>query len=359
MTNEIHPQFKLNGIHFSKEGLKEVGYSLVKEGDPYEHAIGDFLLDWCNETPHISVRTSGSTGKPKQILLKKQHMVNSALATSKFFGLRPGDKALHCLPAEFIAGKMMLVRAMVLGLELDYLQPSSNPLELLSKRYDFCAMVPIQVANSLKKLNNIKTLIVGGAPISNALRTKLRSVDCEIYETYGMTETITHIAARKMGNIRSTEADAHFKVLPEINISQDKRSCLIIDAPHICEEIIMTNDVVRLISKNEFEWLGRYDNIINSGGIKLFPEQIESKLEETIPKPFFVTGLPDEDLGEKLVLIVEGVHDTQKLDRKLKELSNLEKFEVPKEIYGVPEFVFTPNNKIARKKTVQIALDRM
>ncbi len=353
MAIEIHRQFKLNGIHFSKEGLKEVGYSLVKEGDSYEHAIGDFLLDWCNDAPEIAVKTSGSTGKPKQIRLKKQYMVNSALATGEFFGLRPGDRTLHCLPTDFIAGKMMLVRATVLGLELDYVEPSSNPLELVSKTYDFCAMVPIQVGNSLKKLNQVKTLIIGGAPVSNTLKAKFQNIDCQIFETYGMTETITHIAIKKINNVKSTKVDTYFETLPQVDITKDKRNCLVIGAPHLSDSTIVTNDVVQLISENEFQWLGRYDNIINSGGVKLYPEQIESKLEKIIPNRFFVTGLPDEDLGKRLVLLIEGKVYKKELLNEMQKSKELQKFEIPKEIFSVSEFTETTSGKIDRIKTLR------
>jgi len=366
MLIEIHHQFKLNGISFDKEDLREVGYSLVKEGDAHEHAMGDFLLDWCNDATTVLVKTSGSTGQPKQLSLQKQHMINSAIATGAFFNLQAGDSALNCLPVDFIAGKMMLVRAMVLGLELDYVEPNSSPLDFVSKTYDFCAMVPLQVYNSLTKLNQIKTLIVGGAPISHKLKKQVQGKKTRIYETYGMTETITHIAVK---NINSGGSSSHpepvegavetsFKTLPGVTVSKDNRDCLIIDAPHISDNPFVTNDIVELVSDTEFEWLGRFDNVINSGGIKLIPEQIEAKLAAAIENRFFVTGLPDEKLGERLVMVVEGSIDENKLSQKLKSTPALEKFEVPKEIYQVSALVVTKNEKILRKETMQRILAR-
>lgn len=352
--SDIHFRFKFNGFHPSIDELKEIGYSLIKEGVLFEQAIGDFLLDWLDEKPVIEVKTSGSTGRPKSILLKKSQMVNSALATGDFFGLSPGDSALLCLPCDFIAGKMMLVRSMVLGLELDYVEPSSNPLEYNSNSYDFCAMVPLQLKKSLGKLKQIRTLLVGGASVSNALEKKVEPESTTIFETYGMTETITHVAVRKIHPIPPSVVETFFKTLPGITISTDSRDCLVIDAPDVCDNKVVTNDLADLVSETEFKWLGRYDNIINSGGIKLIPEQIEAKLAQIITKRFFVAGLPDEKLGQKLVLVVEGEMDTNNLLQEIISSSVLNKFEVPKAIYAVSKFSETDNRKILRHETLKI-----
>ncbi len=360
----LHKDFRLNGLSYSKEELKDLGHGFVKEGLEHEQAIGNFLLDWSDANETIGVDTSGSTGKPKRILLKKEYMVNSAIATGDFFDLNPGDKTLLCLPADFIAGKMMLVRAMVLGLELDCAEPSSDPLKSISKKYDFCAMVPLQVENSLKEIDHIKILIVGGAAISGTLKDKLRDISCEVFETYGMTETITHVALRKVNHgtassnpstaLRTGSVENSFRALPDLVFSKDKRDCLVINASKISDGPIKTNDVVNLISETEFEWLGRHDNVINSGGIKLVPEQIEAKLARLISKPFFVAGLPDEKLGQKLVLIVEGVADKDVVFQNLTELHSLNKYEVPKEIIWLPKFILTQNGKIRRKENTNL-----
>lgn len=344
----VHPYFKLNGFPLLKEELTEVAYSLVKEGEPYEIAIGDFLLDWLNEKDTITVRTSGSTGTPKKLELRKQQMVNSALATGAFFELNYRNKVLLCLPTEFIAGKMMLVRAMVLGWELDYVPPSLNPLLGIEKHYDFVAMVPLQLQNSLEKLHLIKAMIVGGAPVPLGLRKKLAHVSTSVYETFGMTETITHIALKKI----SGKIVPYFKTLPTISVSKDTRDCLIINAPEIADKPIITNDVVHLITDTEFEWLGRYDTLINSGGIKLHPEAIEQKLEPLISGRYFVAGLPDPELGQKMVLFLEGKEDDNLLAR-LKALGTFQKFEIPREVHGVAEFVVSGNGKIQRAATIQ------
>ena len=362
MPIKIHTRFKLNGISLSNKELKEVGNSLVKEGMPFEQGIGDFLLDWLSRKSTISVHTSGSTGTPKPIVLRKEFMVNSALATGNFFDLKAGSTALLCLPIEYIAAKMMLVRAMVLGLQLDYVQASSSPLDSSSKTYDFCAMVPLQLENSVEQIHRIKKLIVGGAAMSPTLRQMVQDKSTQIFETYGMTETMTHIAAKKI-TVRSktietatqspmNTSECQFKTLPNVTVSVDKRNCLVIKAPNIGIAAVVTNDVVRLISETEFEWLGRYDNIVNSGGIKLMPEQIEAKLTTIIDACFFVIGMPDERLGEKLVLVIEGKVDKNRLLEKIKTIGTLSTFEVPKEVISVPEFEKTKNGKILRKRTL-------
>lgn len=349
---KIHDYFRLNGIHYSREELKEVAYSLIKEGETFEKSIGDFLLDWLSENPTVQVQTSGSTGKPKKIQLQKRHLVNSAKATGAFFGLSPGSSALLCLPTDFIAGKMMLVRAMVLGLELDYMAPSTNPLQSSIKLYDFSAMVPLQVENSLEKLSLIKTLIIGGAAVSNTLKKVINEKvkHTEIYETYGMTETITHIAVKKIHPPESEKQN--FKTLPEVRISINDKNCLVIDAPKISKNPFITKDVVNLISDTEFKWLGRYDNIINSGGVKLFPEQIETKLAVLIDSRFFVGGLPDEKFGQKLILVLQGEVVIDDLSKKIASLPSLEKYEIPKAIYSLPAFIETETGKIRRKQTL-------
>ncbi len=346
----VHPQFKLNGIPLDEETLGEVAYSWVKEGKDFEIHAGDFLLDWLSASDTLFVKTSGSTGKPKNIPLKKSAMINSALATGQYFDLQPEDTALLCLSTQHIAGKMMLVRAMVLGLHLDVIVPSSFPMERTKGKYDFAAMVPLQVQNSLDDIGQIKTLIVGGAPISNSLSKHLSNQSTSVYETYGMTETMTHIAVKRVSGQNGKGMKGCFETLPGVGISKDERGCLTIQAPRIMDAVIITNDLVDIVDENHFKWLGRYDNVINSGGVKLIPEQIEEKLSVLVENRFFVTGIPDDDLGEQLVLFIEGIREQgQVLSKKIKELGTLEKFEVPKQIFYVKNFLETPSGKVQRQ----------
>ena len=341
----IHNRFKINDFHFDKEALFQLAYSLIKEGKEHEIDLGVFLLDWLDDKETIELTTSGTTGVPKVITIKKQSMVHSAIATGNFFNLHPQDKALLCLPARYIAGKMMIVRAMMLGLELDIMVPSSHLDDLLPhKAYDFVAIVPLQAENSLDKLHQFKKIIIGGAKVSDDLASKLKNIKSDIYETYGMTETITHIAAKKIG-------EEYFNVLEHVSISNDERNCLVIDAQSVSDEKVITNDIVEILNEKQFKWIGRYDNVINSGGIKLFPEQIEAKLASKIGNRFFITSLPDDVLGSKVVLIIEG--SEQVIDTTI--FNSLDKFEKPKEILFVSEFVETDTKKINRIKTLNFS----
>ncbi|MCA6422765.1 MAG: AMP-binding protein [Flavobacterium sp.] len=337
----VHNQFKLNGFHLDREDLCRVAYSFIKEGEDFEKPVGDFLLDWFDSKDYIEMFTSGSTGKPKTVVVKKQAMVNSAIATGDFFDLKPGNSALQCLPVKYVAGKMMLVRAMILGLDLEFVAPSSHPMRNNEIDFDFVAMVPLQAQNSIQELKKVKKLIIGGAAVNKTLEKQLLKLKTEVFETYGMTETITHIAARKLG-------EKAFTVLPDVTVSYDDRNCLVIHAPKISDEVIITNDIVELVNENQFIFLGRIDNMINSGGIKLIPEQIENKLMSKIQQRFFIASKPDNELGEKLVLVIEG--DKVEFDHSIYE--DLDKYEKPKEILFISKFKETATGKIMRKETL-------
>jgi O-succinylbenzoic acid--CoA ligase len=346
---KVHVKFKLDNVSYNHEDLMEVAYSYVKEGFSYQQELGNFLLDWLDDKDYMMVKTSGSTGKPKTLKIKKQSMVNSAIATGDFFNIKPGSKVLHCLPSNFIAGKMMIVRAIVLGLELDMVEPSSFPLIDYEKDYDFCAFTPMQLKNFAKHLKSIKTVIVGGGQVSNPIKKSIQDKKPHVYETYGMTETVSHIAVKRLNNFEGSEVEAYFNTLPGIKISADDRGCLVIDAPLLSDNKIVTNDIVKIHSDTSFEWLGRFDNVINSGGIKLFPETIEKKLQSKIDEEFFIAGKPDDTLGEKLVLILES--DKNDLDTSI--FDELDKYEKPKEVITIAKFKETSSGKIHRKRTLE------
>ena len=353
IIDSLHPKFKLNGIDFKSET------EILRHANNHVKEIYPFLASWFDESDFIKVQTSGSTGKPKIIQLKKEFMVNSAKATGSFFDLGERTTALLCLNVQFIAGKMMLVRAMVLGWELDIVTSNSNPLNNIEKEYDFSAMVPLQVNNSLHKISQIKKLIIGGGIISGELKNKIKLLTTGIYQTFGMTETITHIAVMPLNRSAGlTDENDYYQTLPFITISQDKRDCLTIDAPAITDKLVITNDIVDVLSETKFKWLGRVDLVINSGGIKLLPEQIEEKLENLIDQRFFVYGKADMVLGEKLILIVEGNEQVglmqEIVDFQMKNPTCLHKYEIPKEIYFVLKFVETDTKKIKRKEVIDI-----
>ncbi|WP_396178312.1 AMP-binding protein [Flavobacterium sp.] len=339
---DVHPKFKLNGRSLTKDDFYIVAYSFIKEGEDFEKPVGQFLLDWFDEKPYIEMHTSGSTGIPKLIRVNKQSMVNSALASGVFFDLQYGNKILNCLPMKYVAGKMMFVRSFVLGLHMDFVPPSLQPLKKLDDTYDFCAMVPLQAQNSLDELHLIKKLIVGGAKISTKLEKQLLGLKkTECYETFGMTETVSHIAAKRVG-------EKAFRLMPDVSIEKDDRNCLIIHAPLLTNEPIITNDLVEIVGGDQFKFLGRLDNVINSGGIKINPEQVEEKLADKISPRFMISGKPDNDLGEKLVLLIESEPFTIDSDM----FKGLDKFEKPKEIHFLKQFKDSLNGKILRRETL-------
>ncbi|WP_201288837.1 AMP-binding protein [Polaribacter septentrionalilitoris] len=345
--NSFHKDFKLNNNSFSSVD-ELLAFSCTISDEIYS-----FLNSWFSSSNTISVQTSGSTGIPKPILLKKQQMINSALATGDFFDTKENTLALLCLSPAYIAGKMMLVRAITLGWHLDVITPDANPLQNLDKYYDFTAMVPLQLKNSITYLSNVKKIIVGGGVVSNELQDQIQNTKCKVFATYGMTETITHIAIKPLNNqpdeMLSCGKKSFYEILPNIQIYKDKRDCLVIEAPKVSDEIIFTNDVVDLISDTKFEWLGRHDHVINSGGVKLYPEKIEEKLSKIISNRFFVAGIPDAVFGEKLIVIIEG----QEIDLDFNSV-NLSKFEKPKKVYFIQNFKETITKKIQRKKTLDL-----
>jgi len=349
-NNILHTDFMLNGNSFDSKK------DLLHFTEKHLNHIFLFLSDWFDGPDFVIVSTSGSTGKPKKIQLKKEFMVNSAKSTGHFFELDKATTALLCLPVQYIAGKMMLVRAMVLGWHLDVVEANSSPLKGIEKSYDFSAMVPLQLYNSLDNIDKINKLIVGGGVVSNELRLKILDLPTRIFATYGMTETITHIAIKPLNNAAGVNSDKdYYQILDGVSIHKDERNCLVIDAPKVSKDKIITNDLVEIISKNQFKWLGRVDHIINSGGIKLIPEQIEEKLSAIIKQRFFVAGIQDSILGEKLVLVIEIQNsklNIQDLTIKVDSLISLDKFEIPKEIYLIEQFVETETKKIQRQKTL-------
>ncbi len=319
--------------------------------DNYDEAIVPFLNEYFGDSDHISVSTSGSTGKPKNITLEKSKMKASAKATLSHFNLTEKQTILLCLPTQFIAGKMIWVRALEGGLNVLVAKPSSNPIRELNSKVDFAAMTPHQVSVCLEenpeKFDLIDQLIIGGGTVSNQLRTQLQALKTMCYATYGMTETITHVAVMKLNGADQSE---YYQAVGSTTFELGSRENLIIHAPHLSEDKIETQDVAHLIDSTTFEWLGRLDFVINSGGVKLFPEQIEKKLENVLKSNFFVWKKPDERLGEKLILVVEGKKN------QLPDLSTvLDRLELPKEIWFVDQFTVTKNGKLDRNRSFQSA----
>jgi O-succinylbenzoic acid--CoA ligase len=310
-----------------------------------------FLLDWNDDSQYIEVSTSGSTGKPKIIKIEKKKMIISAQKTIDLLKIPEKSKALLCLSPNTIAGKMMIVRAIVGNLELIIGEHSSNPLQNISEVINFTAMVPMQVANSLKffpeKLRSIDKIIIGGAPITSELENNLKHFNNELYQTFGMTETISHVALRKI----NSKINDYYEGIDGVIFSIEN-NLLNITYPEISEDIIKTNDVVELLSPKRFKWIGRADFSINTGGIKYLAEEIERKIQNIIPNSFFIAGIPDELLGEKIVLIIESNQPVQ--FRKKDFLNLISRFETPKFTITLPKFIKTNSGKINRIATLKL-----
>ncbi len=337
----------IEGLLFNIEKSDDI-YSFSSVLNSIDPGLVPFLLDWFSDSKSLKVSTSGSTGSPKIIELSKESMISSAQQTLAFFNLKPDQTALLCLPTQFIAGKMMVVRAIVGQLTLCCVSPSGNPLEKINFNIDFAACTPFQVSNILiehpKKINLITTLIIGGGAIDGLLMNKINEnwVTTACYSTFGMTETITHIALRK---VNGSDKESFFRTLPSVKVSKSTRDTLLISAPYIQSELIETNDTIDLMDEHSFIWKGRLDFVINSGGIKLFPEQMEEKIAPLLGAlHFYFSKETHPTLGEVPILYIES---------KPFELPNfktlLSKFEVPKKVYFVDYFDRTPTNKVIRK----------
>lgn len=310
-----------------------------------ESELAIFLQEWYSDSPSIKVRTSGSTGQPKEIQVEKKFLIASAKMTIKYFDLKENHTALLCLNTSSIAGKMMIIRAIVANMTLFVAPVSSNPLELLNVNIDFAAMVPLQAQQILldtpQKIDLIKILLIGGAAINSSLWEQLSEIPSKSYQSFGMTETYSHIALRII-----TKNEAPFEVLEGITIKADPT--LEISAPELGVQRLKTNDIIELTDPQHFYWKGRADFVINSGGVKLHPEQIEHKLGTLISQPFFSTGLDDPKWGQKHILCVEGAISINRF-----ELENtLDPYEIPKEIYFFKNFHYTHSGKIDRNRTL-------
>lgn len=322
----------------------------------WERDIYTFIQEWLNEKDCIVVNTSGSTGLPKPIELKKEWLIYSATQTCKFFNLTHQSTAILCLPAAYIAGKMMIVRAFVSGMNLITVEPTGNPLnnqsisKYVNQHYDFTAITPFQLAQSLESLKvnpTVKSIIVGGGEISHALENEIQSISVDIYATYGMTETSSHIALRK---VNGRDRDDFYTVIGETEIDIDSRGCLVISNPNLFDGMLITNDIVEIINPKKFRWLGRFDNVINSGGIKIMPEEVESKIGNLRPETMIITEINDVSLGKAIVLVIETdeIIEKERLELLSRIKSLVGPYSCPKHIYAINSIPRTLNGKVNR-----------
>ncbi|WP_185850167.1 AMP-binding protein [Blattabacterium cuenoti] len=326
---------------------------LIEKDSPlyWKNMIFSFLKNWYNNNPFLTIFTSGTTGMPKKVILYKKHMYNRAVSTVEFLNLKKiGTRGFLCLSPNFIASKMFLVRAIIFKWKIYCVPPSSNPLKGIKEFFDISSMIPMQVKFSLesKHIENIKILLIGGSYISENLEEKLQNISTICYATYGMTETYGHIAIRK---INGSNKSFLYKSFKDINIDVDNRNCLRIFLEK--KYVVQTNDIVYLISKNSFFWKGRYDNIINSGGIKIIPELLEKRINPFIPfyRRFFISSISDEVFGEKIILIIEGSPISIKIPEQI--FCGEKKFYKPKNIFFISTFTENSFGKIRRKETTK------
>ena len=321
-------------------------------------SLDEFLEEWNNPSPYVHVQTSGSTGAPKPMLVEKQRMLNSARITCDFLGLREGDTALLCMSLDYIAGKMMVVRSTERGLKLTTVAPSGHPLSTPHSPLDFAAMVPMQVYNSLQvpeekeRLMQIRHLIIGGGAIDDALAAALRTFPNHVWSTYGMTETLSHIALRRLNG---PEASEWYTPFPSVKVSLNEDHCLVIDAPLVCATRLVTNDIAELSSGSvpsmKFRILGRKDNVICSGGIKIQIETLERQLRPHLQAPFLITKRPDAKFGEVVVLLTEGtVPEAKEVCLRI-----LPKYHQPRVYLHVDQIPLTATGKPARQQAEQLA----
>lgn len=337
---------------------------LKADTQDWEKSIWQFVSDWFNPSVSIiKIFTSGSTGAPKQIEHSKQAMLNSARITCQALQLQKRNTALLCLPSNKIGGMMMLVRSIECKMDLYCIKPNTTPLNDLSDeiKFDFAAFTPMQLHSAIKNYDHFKRaeqidkIILGGENINAELLQIIKRLANKVYSTFGMTETISHIALKKLNGLN---ADKHYKALDGIKIFSSKNNCLVIEAPVLNQPHLITNDVVRIISEKEFDWLGRIDNVINSGGVKIHPEEIEQALQGHIQPAFFVGAIANEKTGEQLVLAIEMNTPNEKDKEELKEAFNsLAKLHRPKVVLLFNQFIRTTNGKIKRKESLQSSFE--
>ena len=356
--------------------------------------LEDFYSEWNNDSDRVLVHTSGSTGKPKPMMVEKKRMLNSARITCDFLGLKPGDSALLCMSLDYIAGKMVVVRSIARHLHLISVSPSGHPLKDINLKdangkdvngeITFAAMVPMQVYNTLQvpeereRLTHVRHLIIGGGAIDASLEKELQSLpgNIAIWSTYGMTETLSHIALRR---INGDEASEWYQPFDSVKISQTNEGCLVIDAPLVCAETLVTNDIVEIepyiynkvenheevenhnkVEKLRFRIKGRKDNVICSGGIKIQIEEVEALLKPHLEKPFMIAKKKDEKFGEIAVLLTED-EDLKKVEATIRRLlsgksddsnksseSKSHKYWIPREYLHVDHLPLTETGKPKR-----------
>ena len=375
ITNIPDQVLYLDDKSFSASDIKDSFASYVQEHygtESFEYSLAMFLKEWFNASPLIQVKTSGSTGKPKVMMVEKTKMINSACMTLSFLGLKHPDSALLCMPLEYIAGKMLVVRALVGGLKLILVPPCSNPIAAISDSevLNFAAMIPMQVSSALKdssheqRLKAIEHLIIGGGAVDDALASKLKSFPHNVYSTYGMTETLSHIALRRLSG---PQASSFYSVFTGVNVYPSAEQTLTIEAPLVNNETLITNDIVEFNDQGQFRVLGRKDNVINSGGVKLQIEELEqwlkdrqSDLDDSYSRlkncSLLISSRPDPKFGSIVVMLYATLDNQELSPNELEVLfDKMPKYWHPKAIVKVEAIPLTGTNKPDRAQAKILA----
>ncbi|MDO5017410.1 MAG: AMP-binding protein [Porphyromonas sp.] len=358
MERRIERQYLyVDGVKVDGGNYRDIEKRLSDEERTTYHKLFGFLDDWYSDAPTLTVETSGSTGKPQRISVSKHRMIASAEVTCRYLDLHRGDTALLCMDLKYIGAKMMVVRALAAGLNLIVTVPSAHPLSMISTQISFGSMVPLQVYRSLsvqeerEKLMAMKVLIIGGGKINQALENELKDFPNPVYVTYGMTETLSHVAMRR---VNGDSASPKYYPLPSVEITRSEQGRVIIHAPNIGVDNLVTNDLCKMDDDGGFVVVGRVDNVINSGCVKISPEEIEAMMEGLVTEPFALTSVADAVLGEALVMLVEGGDDYRaKYDRLLHQL--LPKYSAPKHYLSLPRLPMAGNGKLNRMACKEVA----
>lgn len=326
--------------------------------------VAKLIRDWLRGEKYFPMQTSGSTGEPKTFLLERDKIEHSAEMTARLFGLEEGDTLLLCLGTHYIAGFMMVMRALVNNCNLVATEVSSDPLKFIPQDtiIHFASFIPMQMETLLQheeyinRLNLMKAILVGGAPVSDALAQKLQQLKTQVVHTYSMTETYTHVAVKYLNGEKKSE---YYHPLPGVTLSQDERACLVIKSFLTDQQPLVTNDIVELQANGSFKWIGRWDNVINSGGVKIQLEKVENALHNAlkqsgIERNLFATGLPDDRFGQKLVVVIEGeelpVEALNAVKKRLKDMLSI--YEQPKQFYFADKLPLTRTGKVDRQAWV-------
>lgn len=359
----------LNGKVFYYDEIAAYSFRNSIAINGYEAKTLELCRDWLTGVQEFGIQTSGSTGAPKVITLSREQLEASAKATIKALQIQKNDKLLVCLNTESVGGLMLLVRAFLADMQLTIIEPTANPLAFLPPQtyFDYASFVPMQMhemflfsPDSIPFFNNMKAILVGGAPVNYQLHKQIKNLTVPVYHTYGMTETASHVALRLLN---TPESSPYFKTLSGIEIGTDERNCLTIKGAQTNNELITTNDLVKLLDAETFEWLGRADFVINSGGVKIQAEKVEAAVEFALAQMglvlnSFISSVPDIKLGEKVVVVFESQPFDQIRESQLRQKLEmaLTRYELPKQFLFLPEFKKTASGKLDRQQTLKLAL---